>query len=84
MSSADMAGMLACVCRMKCGFTASAAGSGWYRLYNNRGRENPHISHSTTQTHTHTHMARQKSTHRPIGLTIVNQLFSVCVSEQAR
>lgn len=58
MSSADMARMLVCVCMLKCGFTASAAGSGWYRLYNNRGRENPHISaqHTHTKGQTDAHL----------------------------
>lgn len=64
MSSSDMVGILVCVCRVKCGFTASAAGSS--RLYNNRGRENPHIS--AQHTHTYMHRDRQKHTQSPAGL----------------
>lgn len=77
MSSADMARMLVCVWILKCGFTASAAGSGWYRLYNNRGRENPHIS----AQHTHTHTEGQTDVHLQTCWAdlVVKQLYYVCV-----
>lgn len=80
MSSADMARMLVCVWMLKCGFTASAAGSGWYRLYNNRGRENPHIS--AQHTHKHTQRDKQMYTYRPAGLIwlLNNCIMCVCVS----